>query len=130
MIFAGKAPTNLGISGGRFTAAQTWKPNWVSSQVVSSDKHYVAPLSFSGDAMAAVKKLKSVIQGMERTKIIEEKPDYFYAQFSTKLMGYVDDVEFFCDGKAIHVRSSSRLGIRDFDVNRKRMEAIRKTFSS
>ena len=45
-------------------------------------------------------------------------------------MGYVDDVEFALDEKAgvIHVRSASRLGIRDMDVNRKRIESIRAQF--
>jgi uncharacterized protein (DUF1499 family) len=38
----------------------------------------------------------------------------------------VDDVEFFFDGKVVQVRSCSRLGRRDFGVNRKRVEAIRR----
>jgi uncharacterized protein (DUF1499 family) len=41
-------------------------------------------------------------------------------------MGFTDDVEFYADGKLLHVRSSSRLGVRDFDVNRKRIESLRK----
>jgi uncharacterized protein (DUF1499 family) len=47
-------------------------------------------------------------------------------------MGYVDDVEFALDEKSgtIQVRSASRLGIRDFDVNRKRVEAIRARLGS
>ena len=53
-----------------------------------------------------------------------------YARFRSKMMGFVDDVEFYNDGKAVQVRSSSRLGIRDFDVNRKRVEAIRAAFGS
>ncbi len=42
-------------------------------------------------------------------------------------MGYVDDVEFAFDPQAgvLHVRSASRLGRRDFDVNRERVEALR-----
>jgi len=49
-------------------------------------------------------------------------------EFSTPLMGFVDDVEFYCDGKAIQVRSASRLGYSDLGVNRKRIEAIRAAF--
>ena len=74
MIFAGKNPTDLGIQNGKFTAARTWKPNWVSSQVESGDKHYIAPLAFAGDSGAAFNKLKSVVQGMSGASIIEEKP--------------------------------------------------------
>ena len=41
-------------------------------------------------------------------------------------MGIVDDVKFRLDGKAgvIHVRLASRPGIRDFGVNRNRVETI------
>ena len=40
-------------------------------------------------------------------------------------MGFVDDVEFLVrrQGGLVHVRSASRLGRRDFGVNRKRIEA-------
>ena len=118
--FSGKRPKDLGVKDGKFTAEKTWKPNWVDSQVDSSDKHHIAPLK---GTVAAVAKL---VKGMDRAVIVEQKDNYLYAEFSTPLMGYTDDVEFASDGKALHVRSSSRLGIRDFDVNRKRVEAIRK----
>ena len=50
-----------------------------------------------------------------------------YAEFKSAGMGFVDDVEFALDEKSglIQSRSASRLGIRDLDVNRKRIEAIR-----
>ncbi len=123
--FSGKRPQNLGVSNGRFNAAATWKPNWVSSQVARADKHYVVPLAFSGNAGAAMQSLNAVVGNMKGAVIGESRADYLYAEFSTALMGFTDDVEFFCDGKVIQVRSSSRLGIRDFNVNRKRVEAIR-----
>ena len=54
--------------------------------------------------------------------------EYLYAEFATPLMGFVDDVEFYCDGKVIQVRSASRLGYSDLGVNRKRIEEIRAAF--
>ena len=123
--FTGKRPANLGVKNGHFTAPTTRKPNWVSSQIASDDNHYVTPLAFSGDAGAAMQELKAVIEGMTGTKLIESRADYLYAEFSTPLMGFTDDVEFYCDGKRVHVRSSSRLGYSDWNVNRKRVEAIR-----
>ena len=47
-------------------------------------------------------------------------------------MRFVDDVEFRHDsaGQVIHVRSASRLGRRDFGVNRERIEAIRDRFTT
>jgi uncharacterized protein (DUF1499 family) len=47
-------------------------------------------------------------------------------------LGFVDDVEFALDAanSVIHVRSGSRLGVRDFGVNRIRIETIRSAVSS
>jgi uncharacterized protein (DUF1499 family) len=125
----GRRPKNLGVANGRFSAPPTWKPNWVSSQVDGADPHYIAPLSFKGDAEAAMKRLEGVIARMPRVEIKDTRGDYLGAEFSTPLMGFVDDVEFYTDGKVIHARSSSRLGVRDFGVNRKRIEAIREAFA-
>ena len=123
--FTGKRPKDLGVRDGKFTAAPTWKPNWVSSQVDAGDSHYIAPIKAGGDAMA---RLSRIVGALARAKIVEQKGDYLYAEFSTPLMGYTDDVEFYADGKALQARSSSRLGVRDFNANRKRIEAIRAQF--
>ena len=68
---------------------------------------------------------------MSRTQIISETSNYLYAEFTTKIMGYVDDVEFWIDenAKVIHVRSASRLGKSDLGVNRTRVEEIRSQFN-
>ncbi len=72
-------------------------------------------------------KLKGVIQSLPRTKIIAETDNYLYAEFTSAMMGFVDDVEFYVDeaAKVIHVRSASRLGQSDLGVNRKRVESLR-----
>jgi uncharacterized protein (DUF1499 family) len=126
--FSGKRPKDLGVRGGQFTAARSWKPNWVSSQVEPSDPHYIAPLKARGDGKGALAALARLIQAQPRTRIVEQKDGYLYAEFSTPLMGYTDDVEFAADGHTVHVRSSSRLGIRDLGVNRRRIEALRAEF--
>jgi len=127
--FSGKRPTHLGVTNGRLSPPPR-KPNCVSSQADPADtQHYVAPIGFAGDPATAMKKLRDVIEDMPRVEVIEARPDYLYAEFSTKLMGYVDDVEFYNDGKTIQVRSASRLGYSDMGVNRKRVEAIRKEFA-
>lgn len=50
-----------------------------------------------------------------------------YAEFESKLLGFVDDVEFYFQpkGSTVEYRSASRLGESDFDVNRKRIRDIR-----
>lgn len=119
-MFAGKRPTNLGVKEGKLAPCPN-TPNCVSSQ--SDDpKHAIEPLPF-----VSITQIKNVVENMERTTIIEETENYLYAEFKTKLMGFVDDVEFHKDdiNQLVHVRSASRLGKSDLGVNRKRVEAIR-----
>lgn len=122
--FPGKRPNNLGARNGRFTATPSWKPNWVSSQVAAEDSHYIAPL-VQDNATQALQKLKSAMEKMERVVLVAARADYLHAEFSTAGLGFTDDVELCADGTVLHLRSSSRLGIRDFGVNRKRAEALR-----
>jgi uncharacterized protein (DUF1499 family) len=116
----GKRPTNLGVKNGKLAPCPN-TPNCVNSQS-DNPQYKIAPLP-----MVSISDLKKVIENMERTTIIEKKEDYLYAEFQTKLMGYVDDVEFYLDKNenVIHVRSASRLGKSDLGLNRQRVEEIR-----
>lgn len=128
-MFAGKRPTNLGVQAGKLAPCPN-SPNCVNSQ--SQDTaHNIEPLTYNSNAAAAMAQLKSAIASQPRTKIITETPNYLYAEFTSKLMGFVDDVEFYLDEsqKVIHVRSASRLGQSDLGVNRKRVETIRAKFN-
>lgn len=129
-LFSGKRPSGLGVQNGQLKPAPT-SPNCVSSQA-TSEYHQIAPFAVQGDPQAALERLKGIVAGMPAAKIVETKPGYFYAEFTTKLMGFVDDVEFYLDDKAavIHVRSASRLGRKDFGVNRARVEAIRTAYAA
>lgn len=124
-MFAGKRPTNLGVKDGRLLPCPG-TPNCVCSYDTDA-VHTIAPLSYGGEASEAIAQLKQIIQSMERTTIVTESSDYLYAEFKSKLMGFVDDVEFYVDSAAqvIHVRSASRLGKSDLGVNRNRIELIR-----
>lgn len=125
MMFAGKRPDNLGVRNGKLTPCPN-TPNCVISQ--SSDtEHSIEPLTYNATTAEAMADLKSAIQAMKKTKIITENKNYLYAEFTSAMMGFVDDVEFYLDegAKLIHVRSASRLGQSDLGVNRKRVETIR-----
>nr|WP_223805721.1 DUF1499 domain-containing protein [Pseudanabaena sp. UWO310] len=127
--FSGKRPSNLGVNDGKLLACPT-SPNCVSSQ--SDDlEHKIAPLTYKGEPAKALEDLKAVILSMPRTKIITAEGNYIYAEFTSALMGYVDDVEFYLNAERsiIEVRSASRLGESDLGVNRKRIEAIREQFA-
>ena len=125
-LFSGTRPEQLGYQDGHFKPPAK-RPNSVSSTVPKEDTHYIAPIAFSGDATAAWVKLVGVVRAQPRVSIVSELSDYLYAEFKSPRMGFVDDVEFALDAKAgvIQVRSASRLGYRDFGVNRQRIEAIR-----
>jgi uncharacterized protein (DUF1499 family) len=127
-VFSWKRPDNLGVRDGRLAPPKR-TPNCVSSQADPADaEHYIAPIAFKGDTPAAMAAVRKAVEGMTDTTIIRAGGDYLYAEYRTRLMRFVDDVEFLHDAKAgvIHVRSASRLGRRDFGVNRARVEALRR----
>jgi uncharacterized protein (DUF1499 family) len=130
-LFSGRRPADLGVRDGKLKACPS-KPNCVCSQTAGDPGHFIEPLRFEGDAARAWKALHSAITGMERVQIVNDEAQYLYAEFTTRLMGYVDDTEFLLDtaNHAIHVRSASRLGHRDFGVNRDRIETVRSRFAA
>src|SRR5258707_14425990 len=115
-MFSWKRPDNLGVKHGRLAPPKR-TPNSVSSQSDPADaEHYIAPIPFKGDAPAAMTALRKAIDSMQGATVIRQEGNYLYAEFRTKIMRFVDDVEFHFDEDAglIHVRSASRLGRRDF----------------
>lgn len=127
-LFAGSRPDTVGLRDGRLQPPGP-RPNNVSSLAdpVKDADHYVQPLRPPGDPDAGFARLKQVVRAMERATVVRETADYLHVEFASKTMGFVDDAEFHLDRAAgvIQVRSAARLGYRDFDVNRKRVEQIR-----
>ena len=115
-----RRPDNLGVRDGKLAPCKR-SPNCVSSQANPSDaEHYIAPIH---GAMEAVLR---AVEAFPRTTIVKQEENYLHAEFRTRLLRYVDDVEFFFDGHVVQVRSCSRLGRRDFGVNRRRVEELRR----
>jgi len=126
-VFSWKRPGNLGVKDGRLAPPKR-TPNSVSSQASPADaEHYIAPIPFKGDALAAMAAVRKAVEGMRGSRIVRHEGSYLYAEYRSRIMRFVDDVEFLFDDKAgvIHVRSASRLGRRDFGVNRARLNALR-----
>jgi uncharacterized protein (DUF1499 family) len=125
-----KSPANLGVRDGKLAPCPN-SPNCVSTQ--SQDpRHQIDPIPYTTSPAEAKAILVQIIRSMERTRIIRDDPTYIHAEFRTKGIGYVDDVEFTLDQEAglIHFRSSARLPYYDWGVNRKRMEEIRAAFEA
>ncbi|MGZ3686911.1 MAG: DUF1499 domain-containing protein [Bdellovibrionota bacterium] len=119
-------PTGLTPSG--TLQACGWKPNCVCSQQQPEDaRHFIEPLKVPGPLAAQKLKLEAALSKMERVNQVKREENYWRFEFQSKLFKFVDDVEFLFapDQGLIHVRSASRVGIGDMDVNRKRVEAIR-----
>lgn len=128
--FSGNPPKNLGVKDGKLTTCPS-SPNCVSSQDTDAE-HQIEPLKYTGNSQEAFDRLKSIVKSLEDSAIVEDKKNYLYAEFTSKLMGFVDDVEFYLDetSEKIQVRSASRLGQSDLGVNRKRIETIRSKFNA
>ena len=126
---SGTVPKNLGVRDGQLTACPT-SPNCVSSQApVDDPHHYIAPLLYQDDVASARNRLTEVLATLPRNRIVEQSDNYLRVEFSSAVMRFVDDVEFyFTAGQWVHLRSASRLGYSDFGVNRKRIETVRQLF--
>jgi uncharacterized protein (DUF1499 family) len=133
--FAGSPPAHLGARDGRL-APPSSTPNSVSSQAALHPGHpqaaYAAVDPFpAGDGPAtAMRTLQTLIAALPGATIVEARDDYLRAEFRSRWMGYVDDLELVPDASAgvVHVRSASRLGRRDLGVNRARVEALRQRY--
>jgi len=82
--------------------------------------------------IASMQRLSALLEATPGITIITLRPDYLHAEAETRWMRFVDDLEFWANpttGK-IEVRSASRLGNRDFGVNRRRLEALRARYEA
>ncbi|TGL37793.1 DUF1499 domain-containing protein [Leptospira perdikensis] len=124
----GTRPSYLGVKSERLADCPA-TPNCISSFAEPTDKeHYRAAVPYKKNLKDAFAILKLKLEQSPRTKIIQENPNYIYTEFTSRLMRYVDDVEFYFDekNKLLHFRSASRLGKSDLGVNRSRIEFILK----
>ncbi len=135
-LLQGSAPADLGVRDGRLKPPSL-SPNSVSSQAQLHPAHprreqaQIAPLRYEDDGAAAMTRLEALVAATSGARIINKRnPDYLYVAYTTSLLRFVDDVEFWLDpvGGVIHVRSASRVGQSDFGANRARIEALRAKF--
>ena len=136
-LLQGKTPADLGVHGGKLKPPAV-TPNSVTSQAAlypdqpQRQNAEIAPLALRGDGLATIARLKDVVAAMPGAKLVSSKPDYLYLQYTTPLLKYVDDVEFWYDpqAQAVQVRSASRLGKSDLGLNRQRVEAVRQALAA
>ncbi len=105
-------------------------PNCVSTKA-TDEEHAIAPIAYDGTKETATKRLLAIVESLPRTQVVTEREDYLHVEFTSRILRFVDDVEFFLGEEAglIHFRSASRMGRSDLGVNRKRMQDIRARFN-
>ena len=132
----GQRPADLGVHNGRLKGLSS-TPNSVSSQAHLYPTHPQAPYAAvdplpikPAGISASLASLTRVLKAMPGVVVIDEQPDYLYAQAQTRWLNFTDDLEFWVDPErqVIEVRSASRLGRKDFGVNRDRIESLRKRY--
>jgi len=131
-LFGGTPPDDLGVHAGRLKPPSE-TANSVSSQAFLWSGHaqrqqaQIAPLPLRGDGAATIARLQALLQGQPGVTIVDHRDDYLYVRCETRLMKFVDDVEFWYDAGSgvIQVRSASRVGRSDFGLNRRRIEELR-----
>ena len=136
-LLKGTPPGDLGVREGKLKKPSE-TANSVSSQALLWPGHPqreyadIAPLALRGDGPATLAKLKNVLQSLPDVTLVDSRADYLYVQFTTRVMKFVDDAEFWFDAEngVIQVRSSSRVGSSDFGVNRQRIEALRERLAA
>lgn len=121
----------LGANSGQLMPCPD-KQNCVSSQTINKI-HFIQPMHFSGTPQEAQVRLLQVLQALKQTKIIAAQENYIRVEFTSKVLRFIDDAEFYFlsieSGKTIiNLRSASRIGHSDFGVNRERIEQIRNKF--
>ena len=104
-------------------------PNCVCSDAV--DDHAIAAFELATDPQQTWQKLHDYLKQQSAYTLIEIQDDYLRAEARTRLLRFVDDVEFELREEAgiIAVRSASRVGYSDLGANRRRIEKIRQAIS-
>lgn len=127
-LLAGERPDNLGVKEGKLVSCPA-TPNCVVSQG-GDEEHVIAPIAYESDRATARQNLIDILGIVPRTKIVTQSDDYILAESESRLMGFVDDTEFYFPkgDKVIQMRAAARLGESDLGVNRRRLEQIRLAF--
>lgn len=133
----GTPPADLGVREGKLKPPSATE-NSVSSQAAFYPDHPqrnyadIAPLAVQGSGPATLARIKVIVSGMAGAGVVRSDADYLYVQFTSRVLRFVDDTEFWFDAvnNAIQVRSASRVGRGDLGVNRKRIETIRSALAA
>ena len=100
--------------------------------LATDPRHRIEPIPFTGPLERAQRRLAEVLRLLPRMRITSEEPGRIVAESRSAVFRFVDDLDLRLDERAglIHFRSRARVGSYDFGVNRRRMERIRRLYST
>lgn len=120
----GMAPPSSRVGGHLAPCPPT--PHCVSTDASEPDGRRMATILFAGTPAAAYQRILAAVLAEPRAYVVVDSAPYLRFAVPTRVFRFVDDVELLVDSVAhrIEFRSSARLGVNDFGVNRARMERV------
>lgn len=111
---AGPVPEELGVHGGSLSPC-------------AAPSHCARADWALADPAAALSALVPILDTTKGVRIVERDGPYLHATATSRLFGFVDDLELQALPAAgvLQARSSSRLGDSDLGVNARRLAALR-----
>ena len=102
-------------------------PNCVSSETQSKAR-FIKRFKTGDRPEEFWELLTDILEKTSNCRMISQDNNYIHAEFRTRLLRFVDDVEFRLEAETseIAVRSASRLGYSDLGTNRRRLESLRR----
>lgn len=127
---SGSRPSDLGVTRSRLAPCPD-TPNCVSSDSLESE-HQIKPLLLNMPANKVWEAAAQAVSSLPRTNIVTRTESYLHAECRSRLLGFVDDLELHLRPSEgiLAVRSASRLGYSDFQVNRMRVEELRESLTA
>tara|TARA_Y100000589_G_scaffold217809_1_gene205460 strand:- start:58 stop:447 length:390 start_codon:yes stop_codon:yes gene_type:complete len=79
-----------------------------------------------GDSEKAFNELIQILENTPRLKIIQKEKNYIHAIVTSRIMKFIDDIEIknLNQENLMQVKSSSRIGIYDLGVNKRRVQTL------
>ena len=110
---AGPEPSNLGVREGHLAAC-------------ASPAHCSRAEWPVADPRAALATLLPAVLALDGVDVVETGADYLHATVTSRLFGFVDDLELHAESErgVLEARSVSRLGDSDLGVNARRLETL------
>ncbi len=101
-------------------------PNCVSSETLSKAK-FIERFKTGNRPAESWVLLTKLLEKTSNCRVVSQNSSYIHAEFRTRLLRFVDDVEFRLESETseIAVRSASRVGYSDLGTNRRRLEKLR-----